>query len=262
MKIEEIISVLENVFPPQYQEGYDNAGIQILAHSGDINSCLVTLDVTEDVVNEAIRNHCGLILSHHPLIFGKGLMRVAAENYVQRIVALCIKNGISVYSAHTNCDAVLTGTIAVMCKKLQITDYQILQPAPHSDGNHGGGAIGMLPQEIPAQEFLLKVKNVFNCGAIRYTQITKPMVRKIALCPGSGSFLLSEAIAQNADVFISGDFTYHKFFDADGKILLIDIGHYESENGIKQIFSDILTKNFSNFAVKISDTNTNPIKYL
>ncbi|MBP5501645.1 MAG: Nif3-like dinuclear metal center hexameric protein, partial [Bacteroidales bacterium] len=74
--------------------------------------------------------------------------------------------------------------------------------------------------------------------------------------------LLSEAVAQKADVFISGDFTYHKFFDADGRILLVDIGHYESENGIKLIFGDILTKKFSNFAVKLSDTNTNPIKYL
>lgn len=262
MNIQEIISYLEEVFPPQYQEGYDNAGIQVLANGGNITGCLVTLDVTEEVIDEALSKNCNLILSHHPVIFGKGLMRIAGENYVQRIVSKCIQNGISVYSAHTNCDAVLTGTIAVMCNKLKISDYQILQPAPRSDGSHGGGAIGLLPHDTPAEEFLRQVKTAFNCAAIRHTQIIKPTVRKVALCPGSGSFLLSEAVSQKADVFISGDFTYHKFFDADGRILLVDIGHYESENGIKLIFGDILTKKFSNFAVKLSDTNTNPIKYL
>lgn len=261
MNLFDIIKVLEQQFPPEYQEGYDNSGLQIRSGNDEISACLVTLDVTENVVDEAITKHCNLILSHHPVIFGKGLMRITGQNPAQRIVAKCLKNGISIYSAHTNVDAVKSGTSAVMAKRLGITNIEILLPATETD-EHGSGAIGILDQPTPIMDFLRKVKDVFACGAIRYTEPIKPLVSKIAFCSGSGSFLLNEAIKHKADVFISSDFTYHKFFDTEKRILIADIGHYESEIGIKDVFSDVLTKNFNTFAVIISQENTNPIKYL
>jgi putative NIF3 family GTP cyclohydrolase 1 type 2 len=109
---------------------------------------------------------------------------------------------------------------------------------------------------------LKRVKDTFGCGAIRYTSFEDKKVRKIAFCGGSGSFLLPKAIASGADVFVTADFKYHEFFDADGQIIIADIGHYESEQFTSNLLVDILTKKFTTFAVRLSEVNTNPINYL
>jgi dinuclear metal center YbgI/SA1388 family protein len=126
----------------------------------------------------------------------------------------------------------------------------------------GLGMIGELEKPMDSFEFLKKLKDLFHCGAIRYTPIIKDTIRKVALCGGSGSFLLRKAMASKADIYISGDFKYHEFFDAEGKIIIADIGHYESEQFTREIFYEIVTKKFPNFAVRISEINSNPINYL
>ena len=261
-KLTEIIEEIEKHFPPRLQESYDNAGIQVFSGDENITKCLVSLDVTEQVVDEAIQNGCNLILAHHPLIFGSGLKRLTYQTPVERTIQKAIKNSVSIYCAHTNCDAMPEGTSKVMFSKIGINNYEMLLPNPNENFECGSGAIGELPQKMETLKFLQLLKDVFNCGSIRYTEIVKPEVKKIAICSGSGSFLLKEAIRQGADVFVSGDFTYHKYFEADGKIIIADLGHFETEIGIKNIFKCILQKKFTNFAVKISDINTNPIKYL
>jgi len=126
----------------------------------------------------------------------------------------------------------------------------------------GLGMIGELETPMDTLAFLKKLKDVFHCGAIRYTPIVKDQVQKVALCGGSGSFLLSKAKAAKADIYITGDFKYHEFFDAEGKLIVADIGHYESEQFTREIFYEIVTKKFPNFAVRISEINSNPINYL
>jgi len=126
----------------------------------------------------------------------------------------------------------------------------------------GLGMIGELETPMDSQEFLKKLKDLFLCGAIRHTPIIKDKIRKVALCGGSGSFLLRKAMASKADIYISGDFKYHEFFDAEGKLIIADIGHYESEQFTREIFYEIVTKKFPNFAVRISEINSNPINYL
>ena len=126
----------------------------------------------------------------------------------------------------------------------------------------GLGMIGELEQPMDSLEFLKKLKDLFHCGAIRHTPIIKNTIRKVALCGGSGSFLLRKAMASKADIYISGDFKYHEFFDAEGKLIIADIGHYESEQFTREIFYEIVTKKFPNFAVRISEINSNPINYL
>ena len=126
----------------------------------------------------------------------------------------------------------------------------------------GLGMIGELEVSMDSKEFLLKLKELFHCGAIRHTSITKDKIKKVALCGGSGSFLLRKAKALKADIYITGDFKYHEFFDAEGKIIIADIGHYESEQFTREIFYEIVTKKFPNFAVRISEINSNPINYL
>lgn len=126
----------------------------------------------------------------------------------------------------------------------------------------GAGMTGTLPQPVPARQYLKTVKKVFNCGTIRYTGSSDKMIKKAAFCGGSGFFLLQNAINSQADIYITGDIKYHDFFDAEDKIVLADIGHFESEQFTKDLIAAEIQKKFANFAVLISETNTNPVNYL
>lgn len=114
---------------------------------------------------------------------------------------------------------------------------------------------------MEAQAFLEHIKKTFNCGVIRHTELTSKTIQKVAYCGGSGSFLLSAAKRSGADIYITGDFKYHEFFDADGGIIIADIGHFESEQYTSNRLADILTEKFATFAVHLTEVNTNPINY-
>ena len=126
----------------------------------------------------------------------------------------------------------------------------------------GSGMVGELSDEVPVQEFLKTIKMTFNCGVVRYTESAKPKVKRIAVCGGSGSFLLSAAKRAGADVFITADFKYHEFFDAENRIVIADIGHFESEQYTSHWLVEQLQKKFTTFAVRLTSINTNPINYL
>ncbi|MCO5233170.1 MAG: Nif3-like dinuclear metal center hexameric protein [Chitinophagales bacterium] len=126
----------------------------------------------------------------------------------------------------------------------------------------GSGMIGQLDIPVDTIAFLNQIKNLFDTPIIRHTQIVREKVQKIAICGGAGSFLLNEAIRQKADVFITGDYKYHQFFDADNQIVIADIGHFESEQYTIELFYEILIKKFSNFALYLTTVSTNPVKYL
>ncbi len=137
-----------------------------------------------------------------------------------------------------------------------------IYPLANSNPQAGFGMVGFCKEEIEETDFLEKLKQIFNLKTIKHSPFLNKKIKKVALCGGSGSFLLNNAISANADIFISGDFTYHQFFDGDGKILIADIGHYESEQFTKNLIFDYLTKKFPTFAAQISKTNTNPINYI
>jgi len=129
--------------------------------------------------------------------------------------------------------------------------------------NHqvGMGMIGTLKKESSEKDFLQNIKDTFQTGIIKHTALLNKNVRKVAVCGGSGSFLLNRAISEGADFFISGDFKYHQFFDAENKIVIADIGHFESEQYTKELFYELLTKKFPKFALHFSGVNTNPVFY-
>jgi hypothetical protein len=126
----------------------------------------------------------------------------------------------------------------------------------------GAGMIGELEMEMDLMDFLNHVKVTFSCGAIRYTQPVKSKIKRVAFCGGSGSFLLAHAKREKADVFITGDYKYHDFFDAENQLVIADIGHYESEQFTIDLIGRILKEKFTTFAVHLTEINTNPIKYL
>ena len=132
----------------------------------------------------------------------------------------------------------------------------------NDDNNVGSGMIGELENPMTEKAFLLHLKNEMNTPVIRHTAFNNKKVKRVAVCGGAGSFLLNKAIGQKADVFVTGDYKYHQFFDADGKIIIADIGHYESEQFTIELFYEFLIKKFSNFAFYLTEVNTNPVKYI
>jgi dinuclear metal center YbgI/SA1388 family protein len=364
MLLQDIIRHLENIAPLPYQESYDNAGLITGDKNREISSALITLDVTEEVVEEAISHSCELIISHHPLIF-KGIKKITGSNEVERCLIRAIQNNIAIYAAHTNLDSITGGVNSKICEKVGLKNCRILAPAKnqllklvtyvpedHTEsvrsalfsagagtiGNYdqcsysasgygtfranensrpfvgikgelhkekefrletivpkhliskivaalkeshpyeevaydliplendspmvGSGMMGELAQPMDEIEFLTSIRDIFGCKMIRHTAIFNRKISKIAVCGGSGSFLISKAIADGADLFISADFKYHDFFEADKKIVLVDLGHYESEQFTKEVLKEIVLKKFPTFALRLSDVKTNPVFYL
>ena len=364
MKIQDIIKPLEELAPPYLQESYDNTGLLIGNLQNEVKKALITLDVTEALLQEAIHKKCGLIIAHHPLIF-KSLKSITGKNATERIVEKAIKNNIAVYAIHTNLDNVDTGVNTILCSKLGLKNTKILSPKkellrklvtfcpadyaekirkaifdagaghignydscsfnapgtgsfrgsedtnpfvgekgklhyeneirietvypvykeqavlkalfdshPYEEvaydiyflGNEysrvGAGMIGELEKEIDEIGFLNKIKKTTGTGCIRHSQLLNRKIKKVAVCGGTGSFLIKDAKKARADVFITADVKYHEFFEAENKMVIADIGHYESEQFAKELIYNVLNKKFSNFAVLISETNTNSVNYL
>jgi dinuclear metal center YbgI/SA1388 family protein len=126
----------------------------------------------------------------------------------------------------------------------------------------GSGMVGMLEAPMEPMEFLRRLKERMDLQVVRHTRVIDQPIKKVAVCGGSGSFLLPKAIQSGAQVFVSADFKYHEFFDAENRIIVADIGHYESEVYTKELLKEVLIKKFPTFAINFSDTVTNPISYL
>lgn len=364
MQIKDLIAILETEAPPSYQESYDNSGLIVGDPTTEVQSVLLSLDCTEEVVAEAISKGCNVIVSHHPIVF-KGLKRLNGKSYVERTVLDAIKNDIALYAIHTNLDHVFTGVNAKICEKLGVKNYRILAPkseellklvtyAPIADadrvksamfeagagqiGNYsecsfsvegkgsfkagdlanpyvgvkderhveaeerielilpthkefhvvnalkkvhlyeevayyitglkntnqyvGAGMVGELEHEMDEMDFLKFLKEKMKTSCVRYTALRGKKVKRVAVCGGAGSFLLGNAKAAKADVFITGDFKYHEFFDAEKQLIIADIGHYESEQFTNELLIELLKEKNVKFAVYLSQINTNPINYL
>ena len=262
MNIKQITNFLESYAPLEYQESYDNCGLIIGDANAEVKGALITLDCTEAIIDEAIETGCNLVIAHHPIIFS-GLKKLNGSNYIERTVIKAIKNDIAIYAIHTNLDNVHNGVSAKIAEKLGLENCKVLLPKEDLNINLvGSGSIGELNLPVDAQVFIENLKLNMQTDCVRHTPLVKQQIKTVAVCGGSGSFLLKHAIAAKADIFITADFKYHEFFDAENKIVIADIGHYESEQFTKDLIYDLLVKNFTKFAVRLSKVNTNPIKYL
>ena len=261
MKIQEIIQIIEAYAPRELQADFDNSGLICGDVEQEVTSILLCIDVTEDVVREAIQKGHNLIISHHPLIF-KGLKQITPSTYVERSIILAVKNEIAIYAAHTNMDVIAQGVSGRMADKLCLTDQEILQQEGETPYPYGYGIIGTLDSPVDPIFFLQHVKETFHCKGIRYTNPSKRQIQRVAVCGGAGASFLPTAILKKADLYITGDLKYHDFFLTENRIILADIGHYESEQFTKDIFYELVTKKMPKFAVQFYDINTNPINYL
>jgi dinuclear metal center YbgI/SA1388 family protein len=262
MTITELTDYLESIAPLSIQEDYDNCGLLVGDADKVVWSALICLEVTPAVIDEAVEKDCDLIISHHPIIF-RGLKKLTGKTYVERTVIEAIRNDIALYAIHTNLDNVLVdGVNGKIAGKLGLIDCSVLSPKPGDLGTgFGAGLVGNLPEPLAEEAFLAWLRDKMELQMIRHTPLLGHPVHRVAVCGGSGSFLLPEAIASGADVFISGDFKYHEFFDADGKIVVADIGHFESERFTMDLIADLIRRKFPNFAAQLTTTVTNPIIY-
>jgi dinuclear metal center YbgI/SA1388 family protein len=260
VKLQEITAFLEQIAPLNLQEEYDNSGLIFGDPEMEIKGALISLDLTEEVLEEAIKLNCNLVISHHPIIF-RGIKKFQGY-YVGRTVAKAIKNDIAIYAIHTNLDNVLVnGVNERIAKKIGLGQIHILSKKLNTSEEIGSGVIGHLDNPMNERDFLYHLKLNMQLNMIKHTKLLDRNIQKVAICGGSGSFLLEAAMKANADVFITSDFKYHEFFDADGKIIVMDIGHYESERYTINLIYDLITENFRKFAAHCTKVNTNPVKY-
>jgi dinuclear metal center YbgI/SA1388 family protein len=259
MKIADIIQHLETIAPLEYQEDYDNSGLQAGDAGNECTGVLVSLDCTEEVVREAIQKKCNLIVSHHPVIFHP-IQRVTPENDGGKVLMAAIRAGLSLYAIHTNLDNLPGGVNATIADKLSLNSRKILLPKAGSP-DIGSGLIGNLEKPVSALQFLEDLRKAFFIPVIRHSPLTGRPVFRIALCGGAGSFLISNALCEKADFFITGDIKYHQFFESGGEMVIADIGHFESEQFTMDLIRDVILKKFRNFAVLKSGTVTNPVNY-
>ena len=359
--VKSITDYLERIAPRQLQESYDNSGLLTGNYSLALTGVIISLDCTEEVVDEAIASRANMIIAHHPILFS-GIKSLTGKNYVERTIIKAIKNDIAIYAIHTNLDNVAAGVNNKLADRIGLINTRILKPLsnlqklvtfippkftqevinrlyntgagnignysecsfkvtgkgafrPNEQANpaigeankseeveedrveiifpshlaavviaelreahpydevayylstlenenqdNGAGMIGDLPEALAPEEFLNHLKESLSLSCIKHTKYKKE-IQKVAICGGSGSFLLKEAIKNGADVFVTGDVKYHEFFDAESSLMFCDIGHYESEVGTKELLYDLLTKKFTNFALHLSKSVTNPIKY-
>lgn len=363
VKIKDILNVLEAAAPPALQEDYDNAGLLTGDRLAVCSGVLCCLDVTEAVLEEAVRKKCNLVVAHHPIIF-RGLKGITGRNYVERCIIRAIKDDIAIYAIHTNLDNIKTGVNGQIANLLGLARYAPLAPktgllkklhtfVPKAElnrvraaifaagaghiGNYsecsftaegigtfkgnestnpfagepgklqeeqeirlevifprwiesavvnalkeahpyeevaydlvsldntwsatGSGITGYLPEAVDELSFLRKLTTIFGLKMLKHTALRGNPIQKVAICGGAGSFLLKNAINSKSDIYISSDFKYHEYFDADGQIVIADIGHYESEQFTINLLYDIIIEKFPNFAVLKTEVNTNPVFY-
>ena len=289
MNLKEIKSFLEGMAPLAVQESWDNSGLQIGCSDKDIHKVMVCLDLTEAVLDEAEAIGADLVISHHPLIF-KGLKSISGSTYQERCVRKAILSDIAVYSAHTSLDNILGGVNHKIASLLGLSSLRWLDSGESAEGcdekcggaaekscgegaegkcggadavarASGSGLIGELKEPVAAAEFLHTVKTIFDVKALKHSPLSSTTtIRSVALCGGAGAFLLPQAVAKGADCFISGEFHYHDYFDPG--TLLIELGHYESEQFTQDLLKESLERAFPGLEVVKTSINTNPQEWL
>jgi len=261
MQLENILKTIDNCLPVETAMEGDRLGLQIQSGQDEIRKILITLELNKDVVKEATLQNANCIITFHPLIFFP-ILNINDNDRVGELCTLLIKNSIALISIHTNFDAFSEGTSFVLSKKLGLKRIGFLAPDKYYP-DRGMGVIAESNGNLSQEELLQKVIAVCN-SPIRYSLNSRTnIIKKIAIIGGSGSIFLNNAIDLGCDAFITADITYHTFHKANGKIMLIDPGHYEMEQFVPQALAELLMNEIKdeNLVIITSKILTNPIRY-
>ena len=260
MKIRDVTGYLETIAPSALQESYDNAGLIVGDPATEVTGVLTSLDCTEAIVEEAAARGCNLVVAHHPIVF-RGLKRLNGANYVERTVIRAIQLGVAIYAIHTNLDNVRDrGVNERIAQQLDLGNLRLLR-AQNEAGTVGSGMVGELSEAMSETAFLAMLRERMQAEVVRHTALLGQEVTTVAVAGGAGGFLLEDAKRAGAQVFVTADYKYHEFFDAEGQIIICDIGHYESEQFTTQLLAELLSTKFTTFAVLSTELTTNPVHY-
>ncbi|MBR1851058.1 MAG: Nif3-like dinuclear metal center hexameric protein [Bacteroidales bacterium] len=255
-----VIDHLDHTFPPKYQEDYDNSGFLLGDPTTQYRGTLIAIDLTPQTIGEAIAHNLNLIVTHHPFIFS-GLKRITTQTETGRMTIQLIQNNIAVYAAHTNLDNMKNGVNGILAQKLGLTNCHILKPMADNP-DLGAGMLGQLPEPMPVADFLNQVKQRLRLPVVRCSNLCRTTIQTVAICGGSGSFLITNAITAHADILLTADLKYHDFQKAEERIILADIGHYESEQFAKEVIYCAISEKFRNFAYRISSAQNGYVHYI
>lgn len=259
MKVRDITNAIEEFAPLGIQEDWDNSGLTIGSHDDEVHKVLVGFDCTPELIDEAVECGADMVVTHHPLIF-KGLKKISPDDIVGLTVMKAIRAGIAVYGAHTTADKVLAGVSGAMAARLGLENVRILD----DDGEGTGlGVVGDFAEPMSASDAVKYVKDKFGLKMVRCSRLIDKPVGRVAMCGGSGGSLIGAAETAGAQLYLSGDISYHNFF-TDNDFMIMDIGHFESESDIVGILFSVIRKKFPNFAIRISAglPESNPVQYL
>lgn len=230
MKLDTIISILEKKFPRSYAEKWDNVGLLIGRKDLEVNKIQLSLDVTEEVIDNAIENNVNLIISHHPIIF-KDIKQINSDSVLGRKILKLIENKIAVYSMHTNLDSAVDGLNELVGEKLGLMSGEIIDKEIRNEVEYGIGRIYSLEKKIEIDYFLKHLKFSLNLTKIIVAGKREKMIEKIAIVNGSGSEYWKKSRVLGADILITGDLRYHDALEAkENGMIIVDVGHYESES--------------------------------
>ncbi|BEP29660.1 Nif3-like dinuclear metal center hexameric protein [Helicovermis profundi] len=260
-----IINIVEKFAPKCDAENWDNVGFQIGNVNSEVDKVLITLDIDDNVIEEAIEKNIDLIIAHHPLIF-KPLNNLDQDTYKGKLIAKLIKNDICVYIAHTNLDASSIGLSDYLAEILELSKIEVLSNFI-DDPSKGIGRIGYLSSSQNISEFIEFVKSKLNLTNVKFVGELKGKIFKVGLCTGSAMEYYQKAKEKACDIYITGDVKFHEAQDAlHTNIKILDVGHFESENIYSKRLKEILDKEFERkgYDVKVvaSSVNTNPFLYL
>ncbi|MFI3292290.1 MAG: Nif3-like dinuclear metal center hexameric protein [Rikenellaceae bacterium] len=260
MTAAQIANIIEDFAPLSFQASYDNAGFVVGRKDRNVGGVLLAVDVTEEVIEEAISLGVNMIITHHPIIFNP-LKRLTSSTYVERCVEMAIKNDIILYAAHTNLDSAPMGMSWKVGEILGLCNMEVLS-ATSADKSVGYGVVGDLLEPKEMLEYIKYVGQTLNCKSLRYSDIVGGECRRVAICTGSGASLMGEAKSSGANLYITADLKYNDFMTPSAEYTVVDVGHYESEYCAIDILFDILSKKIINFAVHKSRCTRNPINYM
>ncbi len=258
----DIAEAIELEAPLALQEDYDNSGLQVeAAVAADITDIVITLDVTEAVVEEAARLGAQMVVSHHPLLF-RPLRKLTAGDYVSATVRAAVRHDITLYAAHTNLDNAPRGVNDKLASVLQLQDLKPLVPMPSEKlqrtklsaddcARCGSGLIGKLPTSMTADRFVVWVKDKLHAPYIKYNVDAPELVERVAICGGAGGSFISAAVRGGADAYVTGEVGYHPFF-GHHDLLIAEAGHFETEQYTAQLLCSIIEKNFPGVRCHIS----------
>jgi dinuclear metal center YbgI/SA1388 family protein len=249
MKCGTIIEKLELSYPPMYAMEWDNIGLLVGDRDADITKVLVALDVTDQAVEDAVRNHADLIVTHHPLIFHP-VSKITRQDPVGRRILALAENRISYYAMHTNFD--VSEMADLNADELNLINPLILEETYRDETGtrEGLGRVGNLENRTTLADFAGMVKKIYQLPSIRVYGDPGREVQKVAVCSGSGKSLVNAALLSGADVFVTGDLDYHTAIDAVASgLALIDAGHYGTEYGFISYMSDTLKRMFPELPV-------------